>query len=92
MIENPIIQSLILISWGFLIGVLATIYWLSHQARGVLSDIWKALASFGLKTKETKNVTFKQFWSAVSKVVNNTFEELEDEEAETSFKDRISHK
>ena len=92
MINNPIIQSLILIGFGFLLGIVTILFWLLHQTGSILTDLWRSLSIASLKFRKENDINIHDIWTQTSKIINKTFEETSDEERHHKFKDEINNK
>lgn len=82
MIENPIIQSLILILFGISLGMQINMWYMFRLAKNVFL---KLIAILGVKLKAT-DVTPKEAWDIINNIATKLFEEVEDEEEKKRFK------
>lgn len=86
MIDNPIIQFLTVLCFGFCAGVLFTIWYL---LRFIKSPILKFATAFSAKIKSS-DVSLKQLAKGITTVIDKSLEEVERETE--NEKDKIIHK
>ncbi len=85
MIDNPIIETGLLILFGVCIGVLIHQWYTFRLIKNV---VLKCVSIVGVKVKG-KDVTAEQLWSILSSIVEKTFDEVKDDQFKESFKTKI---
>jgi len=86
MIDNPLIQFLTVLCFGFCIGVLFTIWYL---LRFIRMPVLKFLTALSTKVKSS-DISLKQLAKGITTVIDKSLEEVERETE--NEKNKIIHK
>ena len=86
MIENPIIQTVVLVLFGISLGMQISMWYWTRVAKNVF---FKLIAVLGIKLKAT-DMTAKRAWTIINNIASKLLEEVEDEEGRRKFKDEIA--
>jgi len=85
MIDNPIIQSLTLIGFGFFAGITITLFYIFLVSKNTLIKTAILISS---KFNQS-NLTFEEFWSLIESTINKTIKVKQDEEKNKTFHSEI---
>ena len=85
MIDNPLFQSLILIGFGFFLGIVLTLIYIFAMSKNTVMKILLLLAS---KFQNT-DLSFEEFWDIITKSIDKLIEVKQDEEKKRKFSNQI---
>ena len=87
MIDNPIIQVLVVLLFGFCLGILFTLW---YMFRFLKIPIMEFAAALSARIKTT-NISLKQLLRGITIVIDKSLEEIELESEKASEKDQDGH-